>query len=129
MSEPQSDPVTLLDRDNDDSKRSEGAAQHGRVGRLETPGVVRRFWIAEIRISAAMETKIRTRRFVTGDQVREACVPDHYERAGWDDDPVHGRRLALWCTTSDGVRLLVLLQPVDVREGIWRLRTALRRMD
>ncbi|MEJ2869772.1 hypothetical protein WCD74_18535 [Actinomycetospora sp. OC33-EN08] len=90
--------------------------------------MAQRFWIAEIRISPAMETKIRTRRFVTGDQVREACVPDHYERAGWDDDPVHGRRLAVRCTTVDGVRLTVLLQPVDVEEGIWRLRTVLRRM-
>lgn len=87
-----------------------------------------KFWIAEIRISPAMEDKIRTRRFVTGAQVREACVPDRYERAGWDDDPVHGRRLAVSCTTNEGAALLVLLQPVDVAEGIWRLRTVLRRM-
>jgi hypothetical protein len=90
--------------------------------------VVKRFWIAEIQISPAMEQKIRTRRFVTGDQVREACVPDRYERAGWDVDPLHGRRLAVVCRTADGVTLKVVLQPVDVHEGIWRLRTVLRKM-
>ena len=46
---------------------------------------MRRFWIAEIQISDEMEDKIRSRRFVTGDQVREACVPDAYESACWDE--------------------------------------------
>lgn len=90
--------------------------------------MAKRFWIAEIEISEEKEQKIRTRRFVTGQQVREACVPDQYERAGWDDDPVHGLRLAVACTTLTGVRLKVLLEPVDVPEGIWRLRTVLRSM-
>jgi hypothetical protein len=43
--------------------------------------VPERFWIAEIQISEEMEAKIRRRRFVTGDEVREACVPDAYDRA------------------------------------------------
>lgn len=46
-----------------------------------------RFWIAEIQTSEQMEDKIRTRRFVTGDEVREACVPDAYDRASWDNVP------------------------------------------
>lgn len=86
------------------------------------------FWIAEIQISDEMEDKIRSRRFVTGNQIREACVPDAYERAGWDDDPEHGRRLLVVCRTSQNVRLKVILQPIDVTEGIWRLRTVLRMM-
>lgn len=90
--------------------------------------VPERFWIAEIQISDEMEAKIRSRRGVTGDQVREACIPDAYERAGWDNDPVHGRRLLVVCRTSENVRLKVILQPIDVTEGIWRLRTVLRMM-
>ncbi len=88
----------------------------------------KRFWIAEIQISEEMEGKIRSRRFVTGDQVREACIPDAYERAGWHDHPEHGRRLLVVCSTSDNVRLKVILQPIDIAEGIWRLRTVLRMM-
>lgn len=88
----------------------------------------RRFWIAEIQISEEMEAKIRSRRFVTGDQVREACIPDAYEGAGWHYHPEHGWRLLVVCRTSDHVRLKVILQPVDVTEGIWRLRTVLRMM-
>jgi hypothetical protein len=87
--------------------------------------VPERFWIAEIQISEEMETKIREWRFVTGDEVREVCVPDAYDRAGWDDHPEHGRRLLVIGRTAQGRQLKIVLQPVDVREGIWRLRTVL----
>lgn len=83
------------------------------------------FWIAEIQISDEMEDKIRSRRFVTGDEVREACVPDAYDDAGWHDHPVHGRRLLVRGRTAQGKRLRIILQPIDVTEGIWRLRTVL----
>jgi hypothetical protein len=73
----------------------------------------------------AVEAKIRRRRFVTGDEVREACIPDAYDRAGWEDDEEHGRRLLIVCRTAQGRRLKVVLQPIDVHEGIWRLRTVL----
>jgi hypothetical protein len=90
--------------------------------------VAKRFWIADINISPAMEAKIRSLRGVTGDQVREACIPDAYDRAGWHWHPEHGRRLLVECRTSDNVRLKVILQPVDASEGLWRLRTVLRSM-
>ncbi|MGH3692592.1 MAG: hypothetical protein ACRDRX_01060 [Pseudonocardiaceae bacterium] len=88
----------------------------------------KQFWIAEIQISDEMEYKIRTRRFVTGDQIREACIPDAYDDAGWHNHPEHGRRLLVVCRTSDNVRLKVILKPLNVPEGIWRLRTVLRMM-
>jgi hypothetical protein len=90
--------------------------------------VPKRFWIAEIQISPEMEDKIRSRRFVTGDQVREACIPDAYDEAGWHNHPEHGRRLLVECRTSQNVKLKVILLPVDEAEGIWRLRTVLRTM-
>lgn len=65
---------------------------------------------------------------MTGDQVREACIPDAYERAGWHHHPEHGRRLLVVCRTSDNILLKVILQPIDIAEGIWRLRTVLRMM-
>jgi hypothetical protein len=87
--------------------------------------VPERFWIAEIQISAEMEDKIRSRRFVTGDEVREACVPNAYETASWHSDPMHGRRLIVYGRTAQRRRLKIILQPIDVHEGIWRLRTVL----
>jgi hypothetical protein len=63
---------------------------------------------------------------VTGDQVREACVPESYDAARWSVDPVHGERLLVRARTREGLRLRIVLQPVDVAEGIWRLRTVLR---
>lgn len=88
----------------------------------------KQFWIAEIQISDEMEYKIRTRRFVTGAQIREACIPDVYDDAGWHNHPEHGRRLLVVCRTSDNVRRKVILKPINVPEGIWRLRTVLRMM-
>lgn len=87
-----------------------------------------KIWIARIDISDAMEQKIRTRRGVTGDDVRQACIPDSYDWAGWHDHPEHGRRLLVRCRTVEGVALDVILQPVDPLDGLWRLRTVLRRM-
>lgn len=75
-----------------------------------------------------MEHKIRTRRFVTGDQVREACIPDAYKSARWHWHPEHGTRLLVVCQTSENVRLKVILQPVNAADGVWRLRTVLRMM-
>lgn len=87
---------------------------------------MKEFWIAEIEISDAMEQKIRSRRSLTGDEVRTACIPDAYLRARWHDHEVHGRRLLVDAVTLGGVRIAVILQPVSVSEGIWRLRTVLR---
>jgi hypothetical protein len=75
-----------------------------------------------------MEHKIRTRRFVTGDQVREACIPAAYDDAVWHNHPKYGRRLLVKCRTSDNVRLQVILKPINAHEGIWYLRTVLRMM-
>lgn len=83
------------------------------------------FWIAEIRISDSVEHKIRHRRGVTGDQVREACIPNR-GIARWEDHPVHGRRLLIIGSTQAGVNLKIVLRPVDAREGIWRLCTVIR---
>jgi hypothetical protein len=88
----------------------------------------RDFWIADLRISDAMEAKIRDKHRLTGEQVRSACVPDAYDRAGWEAHPAHGLRLLVEGVTWDDVAIKVILQPVDVREGVWRLRTAMRRM-
>jgi hypothetical protein len=46
--------------------------------------MARDFWIADLQISDAMEAKIREKHDLTGEQVRSACVPDAYDRAGWE---------------------------------------------
>lgn len=80
-------------------------------------------YIAIVEISPAMAQKIQSKHGVTPAEVREAC--QQYTRAGWHDDPEHGRRLLLVGVTSAGRVLKVILQPVYPRDGVWRLRTAL----
>lgn len=55
-------------------------------------------------------------------------MPDCYESARWEDDPVHGIRLLVIARHEDGRRLKIILQPVNVGYGIWRLRTVLVTM-
>ena len=89
--------------------------------------VRRGIYVSEILIDDVIERKIRSRRQVTGYDVRQACLFGTYERAFWHTHPDHGTRLIVECSTLGGVRLTVILQAVDADEGTWRLRTVLRR--
>lgn len=87
-----------------------------------------RMWIGEILIPDSIEAKLRTRRGMTGMQVRGACVPDGYESARWENHPEHGMRLLVLARHEDGRKLKVILEPVDLDLGVWRLRTVLVTM-
>lgn len=81
------------------------------------------FYIGEIIISAAMAQKIQSKHGVTPDEVRELytrIVP-----GTWHDDPTRGARVYVIFRTSAGRTLKIVLQPVDVHDGTWRLRTAI----
>jgi uncharacterized DUF497 family protein len=83
-------------------------------------------YIGLIAISPAMAQKIMTKHGVTPEEVREACqAPNRYLRAAWHDHPEYGRRLIVVGSTSGGRVLKVILQPVDLTDGTFRLRTAL----
>lgn len=84
---------------------------------------VRRFYIGEILISTAIAQKIQSKHGVTPEDVRELygqIIP-----GSWHYDPARGYRLYIVFTTSSGRTLKVVLQPVDVPGGTWRLRTAI----
>jgi hypothetical protein len=84
-----------------------------------------RFWITHVVVSEAVETKIRSRRGLTGAQVRAACEwPAAPVKAAWDDHREYGRRLIVLAVDEQNRLLKVVLQPVDPEGGTWRLRTA-----
>ncbi len=81
-------------------------------------------WIGYIEVPPSVETKIRTRYGVTGDQVRAACQwPATPLRAVWHDHPEYGRRPIVIARDEQQRLLKVVLQPVDLPDGTWRLRT------
>lgn len=82
-------------------------------------------YIAEVRISPAMEAKIRQKHGVTGDEVREAVILTPLERARWHEHPQRGWRLLVTGTTYAGRRLNLVLYPVDAEDGTWSLGTAM----
>lgn len=83
-----------------------------------------RIYIGEVIVPPSIDAKIRPRG-ITGEQVKAACqAPAVPERAAWAFHPNHGRRLVVYARV-DGNRLLkIVLQPVDVLDGTYRLRTA-----
>ncbi|HEY6749198.1 MAG TPA: hypothetical protein VI357_26210 [Mycobacteriales bacterium] len=76
-------------------------------------------------VADSVDTKLRNRRGVTGEQVRAACEwPAMPVRAAWHDHPDHGRRLILLVRDEQGRSLKVVLQPIDPEDGTCSLRTA-----
>lgn len=87
--------------------------------------LMQRVYIGYIDISRAMTEKIASKHGVTEDEVREACqAPSRYRRAVWHTHPSYGLRLIVTGETLGGRPLLVVLQPVDITDGTYRLRTA-----
>ena len=80
-------------------------------------------YLGFIEVPPSVEVKLRERRGITGRDVRDAFEwPAVPRRVVWHDDPKHGRRVIALADSPHGV-LKAILQPVDVRDGHWRLRT------
>jgi hypothetical protein len=80
-------------------------------------------YIGEIQISQAVAVKIQLKHGISPEEVRELLtkvVP-----GSWVYDPARGRRLYVVFRSSAGRTLKIVLQPVDVAGGTWRLRTAI----
>lgn len=83
-------------------------------------------WIGQITVPHTVELKIRSRRGLTGAQVRAACEwPAVPIRAAWHHHPEYGLRLIVYAHDEQHRLLKVILQPVDPEDGSWRLRTAI----
>ena len=86
---------------------------------------MQRVYIGHIEISPRMAVKIASKHGVTEYEVREACqAPSRYRRAAWHVHPEYGLRLIVVGETAGGRTLKIVLQPVDVAQGTYRLRTA-----
>lgn len=82
-------------------------------------------WIGRVYVADSVDTKLRNRRGLTGEQVRAACEwPAVPVRAAWHEDPDHGRRLIVFVRDEQRRLLKVVLQPIDPEDGTWSLRTA-----
>jgi hypothetical protein len=77
-----------------------------------------------VRISDVVNEKINSKHGVTADEVLEVCYSSHHE-AKWHDHHVMAARLLVRGKTSMGRRVEVILKPVDLDLGIWKLKTAL----
>lgn len=80
--------------------------------------------IMEIRITPAVEFKLRTKHGLTGAIVREAIQIPAQVSSEWVMDPVQGRRLYVYGFLSRKIRIVAYLHPVETDMGIWNLATA-----
>jgi len=81
-------------------------------------------YISEIRISPAVEAKIRLKHNITGADVRGAFVYRNDIEAAWVLTPNYGQRLEVKGKIYDGRTILAYLFEVSYEFGIWNLGTA-----
>lgn len=80
--------------------------------------------INDVEISASVQAKINSKHGVTVDDVLFVCHRPHVSGV-WHDHPTHGRRLLIIGLTEHGRRLKIILFPIDVARGRFRLGTAI----
>ena len=81
-------------------------------------------YIAKVDIPPSVAAKIREKHGVEPYEVREAVVLTVVS-ARWHLDPERGWRLLVIGSTYVGRSLNVVLYPVDIADGRWRLATAM----
>jgi hypothetical protein len=74
-----------------------------------------------LEVSPWVEQKINAKHHVSIDDVLDAC--ENVDAARWVEDD-HARRLVLHGRTAFGRALELVLYPVDIDQGEWRLGTA-----
>lgn len=88
------------------------------------PGPAMPFVITDVDISAAMVAKINSKHGITVEDVEDACYGGVLG-GSWHDDPRRGTRLLIRGVTESGRILRIVLYPIDVQRGWYRLGTAI----
>lgn len=83
--------------------------------------------IYDVEITDGINAKINGKKpGVTADEVWDVCYSPRNHNARWHNDPAHGGwRLLVNGRTPGGRLLRIILHPVDVELGKWRLKTAI----
>ena len=85
------------------------------------------YYIAEIRISPAVEFKIRVKHNLTGDDVRRILIRNRNFKTSEKFDAIRGFRLRVQGKMENGQMLIAYLHPLDQENGIWFLGTAWKK--
>ena len=94
------------------------------VASRTTVSAVPRLHVDHVEISPEVAAKIASKHGVSADDVRAACqAPARYRRAWWTRNADGYSRLVVVGVVRGRV-LKIVLQPIDVADGAWRLRTA-----
>ena len=78
----------------------------------------------ELRWDEAIQEKLWTKHRVLGREVGDVVFDDPEADFRWREHRWHGRRLLVRGRTRSGRRLIVIFDPIDLDEGVWRCRTA-----
>ena len=83
--------------------------------------------IYDVEITAAVNAKINSKKpGITADEVWDVCYHSSNHDARWHNDPNNGGwRLFVKGRTPGGRLLRIILHPVDVEQGKWRLKTVI----
>lgn len=83
--------------------------------------------IYDVEITEWINAKINSKKpGITADEVWDVCYERKRHNARWHNDPNNGGwRLLVTGRTPRGRLLRIILHPVDVEQGKWRLKTAI----
>lgn len=84
--------------------------------------------IMEIRISPAVEFKLRSKHQLSGDIVREAIQYPAKSRCHWQFHNIYGWRLQAFGFLDSGYVVVAYLYQIDDSYEIWSLGTAFRKV-
>ena len=82
-------------------------------------------WIGDVLFDDSVAFKIQANHGLTAAEVRLAVCWGAAESMRWDDDDERGSRLLVIGRIGE-VRIKVVLLPVDIADGTWRCKTAMR---
>jgi hypothetical protein len=80
--------------------------------------------VYELPWDEAIQEKLWTKHRVMGREVGDVVFDDPGAEFRWHEDRRHGRRLLVRGRTRSGRRLMVILDSIDLDQGVWRCRTA-----
>lgn len=83
-----------------------------------------RVWISKLDIPGNIDSKIKSKHDLTGEDVHDALVAQPGVIGETEDHPEYGTRKIVWAETFSGVKFRAYLYIVDEPDGHYRLGTA-----
>lgn len=81
-------------------------------------------YFVQIEISPWVELKLNRKHGISGNEIKMTLIYGNDYATKWESHGVHGLRLIARGNLRSGRKFMAILQPINLNDGLWRLRTA-----